>query len=355
MPIKPTQLARSPLRDLRSLSHPLFYDNIASQAQGALGNASSGQAWSAGGGTPPQYVEAGAAIEPAITYGAVPSGATEFIASADLGGRVLAGGGKFRIRANGPTTTGGELVIGAWDGTTTNVPVHLVLSQYAFYMSYVSGGVQTLVAPDLRAGSAPYALLNAPLKADSLTIYEVWWVLDYAAGTLYVGLPDGTIASATDTHFQSVAATATKVLFEGTITAATDALFEWVEVWADTKIPTNLRLKLAAANTPPLQTTLPRTQQAAGYTFTLADVGTVVECTDASAANFTIPPSSSVPWVIGHVLELARIGAGVPTIVAGVGVTIQSPGNKVTVGDQYGSVGLRYRGADTWQVIGDLA
>lgn len=97
------------------------------------------------------------------------------------------------------------------------------------------------------------------------------------------------------------------------------------------------------------------TQQSGNYTFALADAGTVVEGTSATAQTFTVPPSSSVAWVAGTVIEVFEYGAGQVTIAAGVGVTLRSDGAKVKTAGQYGTIRLRYRGSNEWTLAGDLA
>lgn len=97
------------------------------------------------------------------------------------------------------------------------------------------------------------------------------------------------------------------------------------------------------------------TQQSGSYTFVLADGGTVVESTDASAATFTIPPNSSVAFPVGAVIEVFQDGAGQVTIAAGGGVTLRSDGGKVATAAQYATIGLRKRATDEWVLSGDLA
>ena len=98
--------------------------------------------------------------------------------------------------------------------------------------------------------------------------------------------------------------------------------------------------------------TITATSQAGAYTFALADAGTVVEGTAASAQTFTVPPSSAVAWPTGTVLEVFQAGTGQITLAAGAGVTLQ-PASAVTR-TQYSTAGLRYRGGNVWAVSGDL-
>lgn len=89
------------------------------------------------------------------------------------------------------------------------------------------------------------------------------------------------------------------------------------------------------------------------YTLVLADTGTLIEQTSASASNLTVPPNSSVAFAIGAVIDGMQYGAGQVTIVAGAGVTIRSA-SSLTTRAQYSVFSLRKRGTDEWVLSGDL-
>lgn len=93
--------------------------------------------------------------------------------------------------------------------------------------------------------------------------------------------------------------------------------------------------------------------QAANYTLALADAGTVVEGTKATAQTVTVPPNASVAFPVGAVIEVVQIGAGQVTIVAGSGVTLRTAAT-LTTRAQYSAVVLRQRATDEWVVGGDL-
>lgn len=95
--------------------------------------------------------------------------------------------------------------------------------------------------------------------------------------------------------------------------------------------------------------------QTASYTLALTDANHAVDVTSASATNVTVPPNSTIAFPIGTVIEVAQLGAGQVTIVAGAGVTIQSAGTLVKTRAQYSAVSLRKRATDTWLLAGDLA
>lgn len=104
----------------------------------------------------------------------------------------------------------------------------------------------------------------------------------------------------------------------------------------------------------------PPNVQAADYTLALADAQHVVEMDDAAATVVTIPANADVAFLIGTIIEVARMGAGAVTLHPDAGVVIK---NKIepagiadrTIADQVGSVSLRKRADDEWVVVGDLA
>ena len=95
--------------------------------------------------------------------------------------------------------------------------------------------------------------------------------------------------------------------------------------------------------------------QTGSYTLVLADAGKAVLMNVGSANNLTIPPNSSVAFDVGTQIVITMIGAGVPTIVDGSGVTTNSKDNKAAIDGQYASVSLIKTATDTWLVTGALA
>lgn len=102
-----------------------------------------------------------------------------------------------------------------------------------------------------------------------------------------------------------------------------------------------------------LLSALPVNTQTASYTLVVGDAGKTVEMNVASANNLTVPPNSSVAFPVGTVVEVCQIGAGQTTIVAGSGVTVQTPETLVMTG-QWSTVSLRKRATDTWVLAGDV-
>lgn len=90
--------------------------------------------------------------------------------------------------------------------------------------------------------------------------------------------------------------------------------------------------------------------QTAPYTLVLTDASKLVRMNVVSATNLTIPPNSSVAFVVGTVLYVEQMGAGTITILAGSGVTINTTAVKTPY--QYGTLTLIQVSANVWNVLG---
>ena len=95
--------------------------------------------------------------------------------------------------------------------------------------------------------------------------------------------------------------------------------------------------------------------QTATYTAVLTDDGKLVTMSVAGANNFTIPPNSSVAFGIGTQINIAQLGAGQTTIVAGAGVTLRSAGTKLKLAEQYAVATCVKTDTNTWFVVGNLS
>ena len=102
------------------------------------------------------------------------------------------------------------------------------------------------------------------------------------------------------------------------------------------------------------------TTYTASHALTLADASTIsnsspiVEMNVATANTLTVPPNSSVEFVIGSKIDAVQIGAGQTTITPGSGVTIYgTPGLKLRA--QYSGVTLIKKAINTWYALGDLS
>lgn len=91
-------------------------------------------------------------------------------------------------------------------------------------------------------------------------------------------------------------------------------------------------------------------QSGTTYTFVLADAsaGKLVTASNAGSQTYTVPPQSSVTWADGAVLRILNQGAGVVTIAAGAGVTIN--GTPLTL-NQYAGAALQRTASNTWTLI----
>lgn len=95
-------------------------------------------------------------------------------------------------------------------------------------------------------------------------------------------------------------------------------------------------------------------QTGTAYTLALSDAGKLVTLDNAAAVTVTVPPESSVAFPVGSRVMLAQIGAGVVTIAAGAGVTVNAdPG--LVLAAQYAGAELFKVGADSWLAVGGLA
>jgi hypothetical protein len=83
-------------------------------------------------------------------------------------------------------------------------------------------------------------------------------------------------------------------------------------------------------------------------TFLLADNGGAVSYSNASAITATVPPFSDVAYANGTVIQLLNLGAGVVTITAGVGVTLN--GSTVTLAQNAGGTLIK-TATNTWYFL----
>lgn len=94
----------------------------------------------------------------------------------------------------------------------------------------------------------------------------------------------------------------------------------------------------------------------AGATYTLAltdylsasNTPTIVEMTNGGANTVTVPPNSSVAFPIGASVVIAQYGAGLTTVAAGVGVTINSATGSLASPGQYATMVLEKRATNEW-------
>ena len=91
------------------------------------------------------------------------------------------------------------------------------------------------------------------------------------------------------------------------------------------------------------------------YTLVLTDAGKLVTADNAAAIALTVPPNSSVAFPLGTRISVIQKGAGVVTITAGSGVTINSRGTLIATNGQFARVELVKESTDVWYLSGDRA
>ena len=97
------------------------------------------------------------------------------------------------------------------------------------------------------------------------------------------------------------------------------------------------------------------TETTAARTLSNSDVGAWVRFTSGSAITLTVPPNSSVAFIIGTSINGVQAGAGQISVVAGAGVTINKPtGYNAKTRAQGAAFCLIKVATDTWDLIGDL-
>ena len=127
-----------------------------------------------------------------------------------------------------------------------------------------------------------------------------------------------------------------------------DGVTSAIQTQIDTKLST------ATASTTYAPLSLVTSAQTASYTLVLADTYELVEISNASANNLTVPLNSSVAFPVGTQINILQTGAGQTTVVATGGVTINAtPGLKLRA--QWSSATLIKRATDTWVLVGDLS
>ena len=136
-----------------------------------------------------------------------------------------------------------------------------------------------------------------------------------------------------------------------------DALEPWEALDADIDAEILTLVNESAADTLELANAYtdeaPETIPIASATYTLQpgdELNVIIEATSASLQEIEIPAGQ---FGTNAQIAIDVIGAGGIEITAGGGVTIQSFGGFVNV-DQYGSVIIRHRGANTYFLSGDL-
>lgn len=99
--------------------------------------------------------------------------------------------------------------------------------------------------------------------------------------------------------------------------------------------------------------TEPTNTQVSNYTLVLSDRGKLVAINMSTTNTLTVPPESSVAFPDGSWINLARLGSGKTTVVAGSGVTINTALG-MSLRAQYSGGSLIKTGTNSWLLVGDL-
>jgi len=79
-----------------------------------------------------------------------------------------------------------------------------------------------------------------------------------------------------------------------------------------------------------------RTLKATSQTFEAVDLGSIIETTASSAVTVTIPAHAAVPFEFGTLVNISQVGAGVATISAASGVSLNGvTGGSVALDGQW--------------------
>lgn len=103
----------------------------------------------------------------------------------------------------------------------------------------------------------------------------------------------------------------------------------------------------------PLSLTL--NTQTDSYQLVAGDAGKWVQMNKATANTLTVPANATVAFAVGTQIVIEQIGAGLTSIAAAVGVTINSRGTVLDSGGQFATMALVKTATDTWSLSGDIA
>lgn len=95
--------------------------------------------------------------------------------------------------------------------------------------------------------------------------------------------------------------------------------------------------------------------QTTNYILALSDAGNGVLMNAESDSNLTVAPDSSVNFINGAQVIAYSTGPGQITVVAGVGVTINTSAPTSKLRTTYSGISLQKTAANTWILAGDLA
>ena len=91
------------------------------------------------------------------------------------------------------------------------------------------------------------------------------------------------------------------------------------------------------------------------YTLALVDAGKMLEVSSSAAATLTIPPDSSVNFMIGTNIDVVQYATSSVSIVTGSGVTLRSSNNWNKINGRYGAASLVKSAANDRYLFGNLS
>ena len=254
----------------------------------------------------------------------------------------------------------GNLIPTKIPGYTDAADIQAALRAY-HYGSYTFDTAETNPA-NLISPSIAYTINDLQDQIDNVDISAAVAKADFnAKGDLLS-------ASANDTPLILTAGPNGRILTTNSATATgldwTDSLTSLNVTLSTTSSTTDGRISWDATNkkiqvgnatvaTDFAPSTLVTNAQAASYTLVLTDKDKLVEISNASANNLTVPLNATAAFPIGSQINILQTGAGPTTVVATAGVTINAtPGLKLRA--QWSSATLIKRAENTWVLIGDL-
>jgi hypothetical protein len=113
-------------------------------------------------------------------------------------------------------------------------------------------------------------------------------------------------------------------------------------------------ISLAASDLGAASAAVPINTQTTDYTLALSDEGALVRMNKATANTLTVPTNASVAFPIGTSVAVRQVGAGVTTLAAAGGVTINNPGTDLNMAKQFATALLVKVGTDEWDLIGGV-
>jgi hypothetical protein len=204
-----------------------------------------------------------------------------------------------------------------------------------------SGGDGTLSVTTMGTGVATF--LSTPTSANLASAMTD----ETGSGALVFGTsPSFTTSIVTSsTTFSLINTNAATVDFAGAATALTIGA-----TTGTTTVRNALTVTGATTLGPAVITT-----QSDTYVLALSDQGKVIEMTNSSAAQITVPPSGTTNFPIGTQIAVFRNGTGTVFFAPGAGVNIVSDSAKRYIATRYSAATLVKRAADEWYLIGNLS